>query len=93
MTLRAFTPTGEPDSLGRRHAAIGSRLLRLTVFTNPIQSFTIHNFGQSSDPASPHYDDQARELTSNRTVKPIYFEKSALLPHVKSERTLEVPPL
>lgn len=92
MTLRAFTPTA-PDSLGRRHASLGSRLLRLTVFTDPIQSFTVHNFGQSSDPASPHYDDQARELTSKHTVKPIRFEQSALLPHVTSTRTLEVPPL
>lgn len=92
MTLRAFTPMGAPDSLGRRHVTIGSRLLRLTVFTDPIQSFTIHNFGQSSDPASPHHDDQARELTSKRTVKPILFEKTALLPHVTSQRTLAVPP-
>jgi len=90
MTLRAFIP-GNPDSLGRRHATIGSRLLRLTVFTNPIQSFTIHNFGQSSRRDSPHYDDQAARLSSDRRVKPIYFEKSELLPHVKSERTLAIP--
>ncbi len=92
MTLRAFLP-GPPDSLGRRHALIGSRLLRLTIFTDPIQSFTIHNFGQSSDSTSPHYDDQARELTSKRIVKPVYFEKGELLPHVTSERTLDVPAL
>jgi hypothetical protein len=70
----------------------GSRLLRLTVFTNPIQSFSIHNFGQSSRSESPHYDDQAARLSSERRVKPVYFEKAELLPRVKSERTLEVPP-
>jgi len=91
-TLRAFI-VGGPDSLGRRHAATGSRLLRLTIFTNPIQSFTVHNFGQSSRPESPHYDDQAARLTSERRVKPMYFEKSELLSHVTAERTLEVPPL
>lgn len=91
MTLRAFTPTGPADSLGRFHATIGSRLLRLTVFTNPIQSFTVHNYGQSADPASPHYEDQARELTSKHRVKPVYFDREALAPHVVSEKTLTVP--
>lgn len=92
MTLRAFT-ADRPDSAGRYHAQIGSRLLRLTVFTNPIRSFTIHNFGQSSQPDSPHYDDQAANLTSPRRMKPVYFERSELIPRVRSEKTLEVPPI
>jgi hypothetical protein len=91
MTLRAFTP-GPPDSLNRRHMIVGSRLLRLTIFTNPIQSFTIHNYGQSGRPDSPHYEDQVAKLTSARQVKPVYFEKSELMRHLKSERTLDVPP-
>jgi hypothetical protein len=88
-TLRAFTG-GKPDSLGLRHAEIGSRLLRLTIFTKPMQSFTLHNFGQNSRKDSPHRDDQA-QLTSERRLKPVLFEKSELMPHVKSEITLEVP--
>jgi acyl-homoserine lactone acylase PvdQ len=88
-TLRAFTG-GRPDSLGRRYAEIGSRLLRLTIFTNPIQSFTLHNFGQTSRKDSPHRDDQAR-LTSERRLKPVLFEKTELMPHVTSELVLEVP--
>jgi acyl-homoserine lactone acylase PvdQ len=88
-TLRAFTG-GKPDSAGQRHAEIGSRLLRLTIFTRPIQSFTLHNFGQTPRKGSPHRDDQAR-LTSERKLKPVLFEKSELMPHVKSEITLEVP--
>ena len=88
-TLRAFTG-GKPDSSGRRHAEIGSRLLRLTIFTRPIQSFTLHNFGQTPRKDSPHRDDQA-QLTSERKLKPVLFEKSELMPHVKSEITLEVP--
>lgn len=88
-TLRAFTG-GKPDSLGRRHAEIGSRLLRLTIFTKPIQSFTLHNFGQTARKDSPHRDDQA-QLTSERRLKPVLFEKSELMPHVKSELVLEVP--
>jgi hypothetical protein len=88
-TLRAFTG-GKPDSLGLRHAEIGSRLLRLTIFTKPIQSFTLHNFGQTSRKDSPYRDDQA-QLTSARKLKPVLFEKSELTPHIVSELTLEVP--
>ena len=88
-TLRAFTG-GKPDSAGRRYAEIGSRMLRLTIFTRPIQSFTLHNFGQTPRKDSPHRDDQA-QLTSERRLKPVLFEKSELMPHVTSEITLEVP--
>jgi acyl-homoserine-lactone acylase len=70
----------------------GSRVLRLVVFTHPVQSFTVHNFGQSDDPASPHYDDQARLLTSLRKVKPVYFERDALQANIKSQITLRYDP-
>ena len=91
MTLRAFTP-GPADSTNRRPMIVGSRLLRLTIFTDPVQIYTIHNFGQSSRTDSPHYDDQVAKLTSARQVKSAYFEKADLLRHLKSERTLDVPP-
>lgn len=89
-TLRAFTARG-PDSSGHRLAQIGSRLLRLTVFSDPIQSFTLHNFGQTPRAGSPHRDDQAR-LTSERRLKPVLFDRADLLPRVTSQMTLEVPP-
>ncbi len=89
-TLRAFTAL-PPDSSGHRLAEIGSRLLRLTVFSDPIQSFTLHNFGQTPKAGSPHRDDQAR-LTSERRLKPMLFERAELMPHVTSQMTLEVPP-
>ncbi len=89
-TLRAFTAL-PPDSSGHRFAEIGSRLLRLTIFSDPIQSFTLHNFGQTPKQGSPHRDDQAR-LTSERRLKPMLFERAELMPHVTSQMTLEVPP-
>jgi acyl-homoserine lactone acylase PvdQ len=92
MTLRAFTP-GPPDSLNRRLMIVGSRLLRLTIFTDPVQVYTIHNFGQSGRKDSPHYDDQVAKLTSPRKVKRLFFESDPLKDRVRSERTLEVPPL
>ena len=48
-TLRAMTAR-PPDSTGKRVVFIGSRLLRLVIFTKPLQSFTLHNFGQSAHP-------------------------------------------
>ena len=88
FTLRAMS-AGPPDSLGLRDVVSGSRLLRLVQFTDPIRSFTLHNFGQSEDPDSPHYVDQAR-LTSERRLKPTYFDPAELMNHVVSTEVLDV---
>ena len=89
FTLRAMTSFSRPDSLGLRHVEIGSRLLRLVQFTDPIRSFTLHNYGQSENPDSPHYIDQAR-LTSERRLKPTYFDPAELMNHVVSTKVLDV---
>ena len=89
FTLRAMTSFSPPDSLGLRHAEIGSRLLRLVQFTDPLRSFTLHNYGQSENPDSPHYTDQAR-LSSERRLKPTYFDPAELMNHVVSTKVLEV---
>jgi acyl-homoserine lactone acylase PvdQ len=87
-TLRAFT-FGAPDSLGQRWAFSGSRLLRLVQFTEPLRSFTLHIYGQSERPSSPHFADQAR-LFSERRLKPTHFHRDELLQHVTSSRVLRV---
>ena len=89
FTLRAMSTFSPPDSLGLRHVQIGSRLLRLVQFTDPIRSYTLHNFGQSENPDSPHYVDQA-QLTSERRLKPTYFDTAELMNHVVSTRVLDV---
>lgn len=92
-TLRAFATAPVTGPLKPFRVKAGSRLLRLVIFTRPIQSFTLHNFGQSDHPDSPHYDDQARLLTSQREVKPVYFERRELKPHIKNEITLSYDPV
>jgi len=92
-TLRAFAAAPLEGSIAPFRVQSGSRALRLVVFTDPIQSFTVHNFGQSDDPASPHYDDQARLLTSRREVKPVYFERHELDGHIESTITLTYDPV
>jgi acyl-homoserine-lactone acylase len=88
VTMRAFSsdPLRLPTAQVRVHS--GSRALRLVAFTDPIRSYTVHNFGQSDDPDSPHFDDQARLLTSQRKLKPVYYERDELQEHIRSKRTL-----
>jgi len=88
FTLRAMT-FGEPDEHGYRYPWLGSRCLRLVIFTDPIQSFTLHLFGQSGHPESPHFTDQAR-LASQRRLKPTYFYKEDLLKHAVSKTALDI---
>jgi hypothetical protein len=89
LSLRAFL-FSPADERGLRYATAGSRALRLVVFTDPLQSFTLHNYGQSNRPDSPHYDDQARLLASPKKLKPTYFHPQDLADHIESSRTLEV---
>jgi len=88
VTVRAMT-FGSPDAHGQSWPVGGSRILRLVIFTNPIQTFTLHPFGQSENPKSPYYDDQAR-LSSERRLKPGYFEKDELMKHIVSTEAMEV---
>jgi acyl-homoserine lactone acylase PvdQ len=93
MTARAFEPPLHEGPIKPFRVQFGSRALRLVVFTDPIQSFSLLNFGQSTDPESPHFDDQARLLTSQRKLKPVYFERDQLAGHIKGEVTLVYEPV
>jgi acyl-homoserine lactone acylase PvdQ len=61
----------------------------LTVFTDPIRSYSLAPLGQSSDPASPHYSDLAR-LLSERRLKPTLFNRDELLASRPRTTVLEV---
>ncbi|MFN0178018.1 MAG: penicillin acylase family protein [Gemmatimonadales bacterium] len=86
----SFTPI---DSAHRRWANGGGYHTTLTIFTDPIQSFSLSPLGQSPDPASPHHSDLAR-LMSERKLKPTLFAREAILREQKSARVLEftLPP-
>ena len=91
LTTRAYQ-FGALDANGRRMASSGSRALRLVSFTDPLRSFTLHNYGQSSHPESPHYDDQAQRLASGQILKSTYFNDDELAHHIESVKTLRVAP-
>jgi hypothetical protein len=77
-----------PGADGRRRVLRGSQALRLVQFTDPIRSFTLHPFGQSQQPTSPHYDDQSR-LAAEPRLKPTWFERAELMRNLESVRVLD----
>jgi acyl-homoserine-lactone acylase len=87
VTQRALQ-AGPPDSSGRRRVVRGSQALRLVQFTDPIRSFTLHPFGQSHHPSSPHHDDQSR-LAAEPRLKPAWFARAELMHNLESVRVLD----
>lgn len=68
----------------------GQTSTQVVLLTKPPRSWTYVPLGQSDDPKSPHYDDQAERLFSPSVMKPTYFlDKEALLKNVRSTKTLQ----
>jgi acyl-homoserine lactone acylase PvdQ len=93
MTETLFDVKTRPDkdNPGQFIAYSGSHHTML-MFMHPegIESYSIQQWGNSGDPASPHYMDQGRELYSKRTMKPTWWDKEDLMDNVASEYTLTV---
>jgi acyl-homoserine lactone acylase PvdQ len=85
LKAQSFTPI---DSTNRRWAVGGGYHTTLTIFTDPIQSFSLSPLGQSPDSTSPHHSDLAR-LLSERKLKPTLFNRADLLREKKSDLVLE----
>ena len=86
-----------PRALGFGHALEGGNqlmtggqcALQVVVMSRPPQSWTAAPLGQSDDPQSPHFDDQAIELVGQRKLKSTYFkDKEALLESLESKTEL-----
>lgn len=88
-TMRAFEAAPFGDN-GRLRVVRGSQAMRLVQFTKPIRAYSLYAFGQSDDPASPHYADQVR-LFSEKRMKWAYFSRAELAGHITSEKKLTMP--
>ncbi len=78
---------------GRRMATGGQTAPEVVLMTKPPQSWTCAPLGQSDDPNSPHFDDQAIKLVSERKMKSTYFmDKEALLKNLESKTVLDYEP-
>ena len=68
----------------------GQNWVQLVQFKpGDVQSWSVTPYGQSDDPASPHFTDQAEKLFSPGKLKPTWFRKGELEGHVESTRVLE----
>jgi len=80
---------GHKLETGQRLATGGQCSPQICLMTRPPQSWTAAPLGQSDDPNSPHFDDQAIELVSNRKMKSTYFkDKPTLLKNLESKKEL-----
>jgi acyl-homoserine-lactone acylase len=67
----------------------GQTSTQIVVLTKPPRSFMILPLGESDDPKSPHFDDQAEKLFSRSTAKPTYFmRRDELMKHVTEKKRL-----
>ena len=90
-TLRSIRYAApEPDGVSY---ATGGQICPSLVVLRPerVSSFSLTPFGQSDDPRSPHYSDQARRLLGPGRFKPTWYGKAELLKHVESRKTLILP--
>ncbi|MEA2765599.1 MAG: acyl-homoserine-lactone acylase [Gemmatimonadaceae bacterium] len=85
-TMRAMQYS-DPDSAGRKWVFSGQRQPLVVIFSDPVQSYSQLNFGESGDASSPHFSDQA-QLMSEKRMKSTYFNESDLLKHVESRLDL-----
>jgi len=81
--------TDQPED-GRRHYGVhGNSFVKLIEFTPEVRARSVFVFGQSGDPASPHYFDQAK-LYSRTRFKPAWFHAAEVEANAVRTHTLEV---
>lgn len=74
---------GEEREDGRIHANDGWGHLLVVMEGDPKEIWSLLPYGQSEDPRSPHYNDQAR-LHSDGKAKRFWFRAEDILAHTKS---------
>jgi len=87
QTLRAISSDLEGKFY---YGRAGQNWVQLVQFKpGNVQSWSVTPYGQSDDPASPHFTDQAEKLFSRGKMKPTWFRKGELDGHVESSRVLK----
>ena len=65
-----------------RYGVVGGSFMGVYEFGERVKAATLLQFGQSADPASPHFFDQAK-LYSQQKFKPAWFYWEDVLAHTK----------
>lgn len=90
-TLFDVKSKADPANPGKYIAHSGSMAVILMFFhPDGIQSLTCTPWGQSANPKSPHYADQAEKLYSKMQMKPTWWAEKELLQNLESTRTLAI---
>ncbi|MBY0586604.1 penicillin acylase family protein [bacterium] len=90
-TLLSISYQPDASQPGRNIAYKGSMAMILMLFhPDGVESYTATAWGQSGDPASPHYVDQSEKLFSQRKLKPTFWKKEDLLKNLESTKELSV---
>ncbi|MBA4317274.1 MAG: hypothetical protein C0412_02635, partial [Flavobacterium sp.] len=78
----------KPRENNRRYGVMGNSYVAVVEFGPKINAKSIVYYGQSGDPASPHYFDQA-ELYSEGKFKPAWFYLDDIVKHSKQPYLLD----
>ena len=87
-TVRNLEFSPERNDL-TRHAWRGQAATQIVILSRPPQSWNVQPWGQSDDPSSPHYRDQAEQLFSKTQLKPTWWLPEDLKNHIKSRTVLK----
>ena len=67
----------------RSYGTVGDTYVSVVEFSNKPQARSLLVFGESADPQSPHFFDQAK-LYSEQRFKPAWFELNEIKTHKES---------
>lgn len=87
-TLRSVSYTGSKADYTQWGRG-GQTSTQIVELSKPIKSWIYIPLGNSDDPESPHYSDQAEKAFSNRELKPSWWTPEELKDHIKSRTVLD----
>ncbi len=86
-TLRNVNYSGERDD-HTRWGTSGQTSTQIVVLSKPVQSWTYVPHGQSDDPKSPHFLDQAEKLFTKGIMKDTWFTPEELAPNIEKREEI-----
>jgi acyl-homoserine-lactone acylase len=75
---------GPPDATKKRSAMMGDTFILCLEFSNPPRAQALVSYGNSSQPGSPHHEDQL-PLLSQKKLRPVYRLRKEVEQHVESK--------
>jgi acyl-homoserine-lactone acylase len=80
--------TYEPEGQDRFRADGGDSFIAVVEFSHPLKARVLLDYGESSDPASPHFGDQLR-LAAPKELRPAWLDREEILRHLESRTVFD----